>query len=342
MEIKQILKSKRKTYIMLEELENILQSQNYQDLYQDIKDLVSDGIIKPIKNKNRTNGKFPSLFLKYKILVQDDENEQLRDEIKHLTPDFEISKYLNNVELYKKHRKNVLILDKFFKENATKLKFQMSKNERAYQIWRYEKMLDTSIVKSIIAYNGLEKKLNFYMTPEPFFDYIPEIQDTQVLEKMVILIVENKDAWYTLRKIFKQKKELKIEGKLINGLLYGEGNKITKPEAIVDYESKFIGRTSSFLYWGDLDFTGIDMFERVKKQNLNSDIKLFSEIYEKMIDLSNIEDLSEIHNKQNTKIKLEDFLSNFNENYKEKIKEILEQNKYIPQEILNYVVLGGA
>ena len=342
MEIKQILKSKRKTYIMLEELENILQSQNYQDLYQDIKDLVSDGIIKPIKNKNRTNGKFPSLFLKYKILVQDDENEQLRDEIKHLTPDFEISKYLNNVELYKKHRENVLILDKFFKENAAKLKFQMSKNERAYQIWRYEKMLDTSIVKSIIAYNGLEKKLNFYMTPEPFFDYIPEIQDTQVLEKMVILIVENKDAWYTLRKIFKQKKELKIEGKLINGLLYGEGNKITKPEAIADYESKFIGGNSSFLYWGDLDFTGIDMFERVKKQNLNSDIKLFSEIYEKMIDLSNIEDLSEIHNKQNTKIKLEDFLSNFNENYKEKIKEILEQNKYIPQEILNYVVLGGA
>ena len=84
------------------------------------------------------------------------------------------------------------------------------------------------------------------------------------------------------------------------------------------------------------------MFERVKKQNPKSDIKLFSEIYEKMIDLSNIDDLSEIHNNQNKKIDLEAFLSNFDEAYKEKIKEILEQNKYIPQEILNYVVLGGA
>lgn len=345
MEIKEKLLKRHKTYITLEELEEIIESQDYLEFVQKVKALISEGILKPIVNKNRTNGKIPSLFLKYRVLVTDDKNNEFENEIKHLSSEFEISKYLNNIEIYKKHREELLILDEFFKKNSDKLNVKISKNERAYQIWGYEKMLDSNIGKSILKFNNLEKKLNYYLTPEPFFDYIPKIK-----EGMTILIVENKDTWYTLRKIFKQKNNAKnkqtidmnLLGTTINGLLYGEGNKITKPKAIVNYENQMLNIKANFLYCGDLDFTGIDMFERVKKQNEKSNIKLFTKIYEKMIDLSNIEKLSKIRNQQNKNINLEDFLTNFSEQYQSRINSILMQNKYIPQEILNYEILGGA
>lgn len=345
MGVKEELLNRHKTYIMLEELKKIIESQDYLDFVQKIKVLISEGILKPIENKNRTNGKIPSLFLKYRVLVKDNKNDDLENEIKHLSSEFEISKYLNNIEIYKKHREELIILDKFLKENSDKLKVKISKNERAYQIWNYEKMLDTSTLKSILKFNHLEERLNYYLTPEPFFDYIPKIKND-----MTILIIENKDSWYTLRKIFMQNASNKngetscmdIFGVIVDGLLYGEGNKITKLNAIEDYEKQMLNKKTNFLYWGDLDFTGIDMFERVKKQNAKSNIKLFTKIYEKMIDISEIQNLSKIRNSQNKNIDLEDFLSNFSKEYAEKINLILNKNQYIPQEVLNYEVLGGA
>ena len=345
MGVKEKLLNRNKTYIMLEELKEIVESQDYLDFVQKIKALVSDGVLKPIENKNRTNGKIPSLFLKYKVLITDNKNVEFENEIKHLSSEFEISKYLSNIEIYKKHREELLVLDEFFKKDSDKLNIKISKNERAYQVWGYEKMLDTSTLRYIIKINNLEEKLNYYLTPEPFFDYIPKIKDN-----MTILIVENKDSWYTLRKIFMQNNSSKNDeifgidmlGTAIDGLLYGEGNKITKPNAIEDYEKQMLNKKTNFLYWGDLDFTGIDMFQRVKKQNEKSNIKLFTRIYEKMIDISEIQNLSKIRNKQNKNINLEDFLDNFSKEYIEKINLILSKNLYIPQEVLNYEVLGGA
>ena len=153
-----------------------------------------------------------------------------------------------------------------------------------YQIWKYEKMLDTQVGKSILRVNNLEEILNFYLTPEPFFDYILNQK-----ENMTILIIENKDTWYTLRKIARNNKlkSLNILGLEIDGIIYGEGNKITKHNALEDYEKEMLNSKVNFVYWGDLDFTGIDIFERVKRANYRSDIRLFEEIYEKMLELSN-------------------------------------------------------
>ena len=330
---KEIQKLKQ-TYITLEELEKIIEPQNYINLVENINNLISDGIIVPIKNKKNTNGKIPSLFMKYRIIKNKEAEEETIKEIKHLSPELKIEKYLNHKETYKKQRKEIKKLDEFLKSKKEKLQTKISKNERAYQIWGYEKMLDTQIGKSIINFNELEEKLNFYLTPEPFFDYILEQK-----EKMTILIIENKDTWYTLRKIAKDNKmrTIKILGTPIDGLIYGEGNKITKPNALEDYEKEMLDTQAKFIYWGDLDFTGIDMFERVKKSNKKINIKLFTSIYEKMIELAENEDLQEIHKEQNKNINLNDFLYNFEkQETQEQIKQILETNKYIPQEILNY------
>lgn len=77
----------------------------------------------------------------------------------------------------------------------------LAKNERAYQIWNDEKILDNSLCKSMIKWNELEKMLNYYLTLEPFFDYLHTKK-----EKMTMLIIENKDTWYTMRKIMNEQK----------------------------------------------------------------------------------------------------------------------------------------
>ena len=251
-----------------------------------------------------------------------------------MSPELKIEKYLNNKETYRIHRKELKQLDYFLKNKKEKLNTKISKNERAYQIWGYEKMIDSDIGKSIINFNNLKEKLNYYLTPEPFFDCILEYNDD-----MTILIIENKDTWYTLRKIAKDRKlkQLRLFGENINGLIYGEGNKITKPNSLEIYVKEMLGRQAKFIYWGDLDFSGIDMFERVIKENSNIEINLFKKIYEKMLQLSDEKNLHEIHKEQNKNININQFLNNFKDiSIREKIKSLLNSNKYIPQEIINY------
>ena len=328
------IKGLNKTYVSLNEIEEIIRTNDYEQFVKTIKELTDINIIKPIKTKNNTNGKMPALYLKYRIIKDKAEDNEIENEIKHLSPELKIEKYLNNKKIYKIHRTEIKQLDCFLKNKKEKLHTKISKNERAYQIWGYEKMIDSAIGKSIINFNNLRENLNYYLTPEPFFDYILEYNDD-----MTILVIENKDTWYTLRKIAidKKLKQLKIFGENIEGLIYGEGNKITKPKSLEIYAKEMLGRQAKFLYWGDLDFSGIDMFERVRKENPNIEIKLFNKIYEKMLQLSNEKNLHDIRKEQNKNINISQFLRSFNDiSIQEKIECLLNSNKYIPQEIINY------
>lgn len=256
-------------------------------------------------------------------------------EIRTLCDLINIEEYLNKPSIYEKHRELLLPLNTFLIKNRKDLDIPISKNERAYQIWNDEKMLDDSLCKSIVKWNRLEGKLNYYLTPEPFFDYIHCKK-----EKMNILIVENKDTWYSLRKIINSlKNECYLCDIEIDGVLYGEGNKITKEKALEEYENEVIQRKCSFLYWGDLDYTGIEMYERVVNQNKNAEISLFTKIYEIMIDAKDLDLLGKIKHNQNNNISLELFIDSFDEKYQERIKYMLNKNSYIPQEIINAAIL---
>ncbi len=256
-------------------------------------------------------------------------------EIRTLCDLINIEEYLNKPSIYEKHRELLLPLNTFLIKNRKDLDIPISKNERAYQIWNDEKMLDDSLCKSIVKWNRLEEKLNYYLTPEPFFDYIHCKK-----EKMNILIVENKDTWYSLRKIINSlKNECYLCDIEIDGVLYGEGNKITKEKALEEYENEVIQRKCSFLYWGDLDYTGIEMYERVVNQNKNAEISLFTKIYEIMIDAKDLDLLGKIKHNQNNNISLELFIDSFDKKYQERIKYMLNKNSYIPQEIINAAIL---
>ena len=91
---------------------------------------------------------------------------------------------------------------------------------------------------------------------------------------------------------------------------------------------------NEILYFGDLDYEGIIIFENLHR-DFKDKVKIepFCIAYETMINKSEIKRLPMMKQGQNSNIST-NFLSYFTQDVQKKIIEILEQNRYIPQEIL--------
>lgn len=97
----------------------------------------------------------------------------MKEEITHLDGNINISFYLSNPKKYREQR-DIIPIERVLKKHKGLSDMRVSKNEHAYQIWRYEKQLDSASVRSVLMFNGLNNKLNYYKTPEPFFYFSPE------------------------------------------------------------------------------------------------------------------------------------------------------------------------
>lgn len=330
------LMSLKKTFITLDEIEDLISYNDYEELRAIIDGQIEGQVLKPVGKKN-TNGMIPPLHLKYRICNVGEDMTPYLEEIRHLHPDLKISAYMAHPKLYKNHRDILLPLSEMLKDRPESLLERMSKNERAYSIWHDEKTLDHATTKAVIRFLKLEDRLNYYLTPEPFFDYVLRNR-----EDMTVLIIENKDTWFTFRKLFtKNPDKCFLHGKTIDAIIYGEGNKVTKPKRMEQYEDDVLGRKARFLYFGDLDFTGIEMFQRVCMVNPCTKIKLFTELYGEMLRLTEIEKLGQIRTKQRNSLSIEEFLAIFTIDQARIIRKILNEYKYIPQEVLSYPILAG-
>lgn len=205
----------------------------------------------------------------------------------------------------------------------------VSKNERAYQIWRYEKQLDSASIRSILAFNGFNDKLNYYNTPEPFFYFSPE---NLLHREQTVLIIENKDTWYTLREIVRSGAPVDIFGHKIDGILYGEGKKVNRPRALDEFCESELRHVCGFLYFGDLDFEGITIFQELKAGNPKYKIDLFAEMYVYMLNEYPLSALSKTRKAQSRPETMDDFMSYFTGDHTAAISEMLNNGFYIPQE----------
>ena len=333
-----------KERIELDALRNIIKSEDYLSLVNTIECLENEDCIKPVKSSGK-NGKNPGLYLKYHIIREKDHDEDLIREIKGLHFWISSERFLKHPEKYLSCRTFIYTLSEFLKIHSDKLETALSENERAYQIWKDEKALDKKNGKDnirLLKECGVFEKLNTYPTPEPFFDYR---RGTDIHN---VLVIENKDTWFTVRKLM-------LEDPCLNSLLgvefdcivYGEGNKVTqKINSLEDYlsiDQPFCGKVC---YWGDLDLKGIDMYLSFKGISPRQNICPFIAAYELMIDrfdalLKNAEN-KEIfigHNNQTAPENIEEFYLAFDEMYADRLAELFSKGYYIPQEILNYEVL---
>lgn len=219
---KKLLSFQYKT-ITLDQLTSMAGRMEYSEFAGLITSLINKGLLDPVKSSGK-NGRRPALPNKFRIQKPEEDYTQALEDIKLLHPSFNHSKYIKQPVMYVKYKKEIDTLSKFLWEHEDLLQTPMSINERSFQIWGIEKLIkEKSVIKTIFQFNDWDLSLlNYYETPEPFFEYnFP----TAATSQMNILIIENKDTWFTLRKIMRED-GLNHLFRDYHVLLYGEGKKI--------------------------------------------------------------------------------------------------------------------
>ncbi len=321
--------------IDLNNIRDYLNISDYTQLYNAICSLIDEEVIKPIK-KSGTNGMKPALYNKYFIIDEQKDYSMYKDEINfNLNPTINTSYYLKNISKYIEDRENILKLSIFLDKSKHKLENTISKNERSFQIWQKEKFLSDGKGEKLLKNLGFDLSfLNIYETTEPIAYYSVNKNVPQN-----ILIIENKDTFYSIRKYLMETSCNQILGQNISTVIYGSGKKIYK--SFSDFklcgEPYFFDKNNRILYFGDLDYEGIIIYEGIYEMfKDNIEIELFNNAYTYMIDkyISNNIELPDTKEFQNKNIR-DIFLNNFNEKYRELILDILTSGRYIPQEIIN-------
>lgn len=327
-----------KKIIELDKIDEIYKTESYEELCKVVADLIKEERILPVKNSGG-NGKKPTLYKKYRILEKNKDNSEILDEINYkLSTKFSIEYYKNHLEKYKEHREYIFKLDDFITNKQWLLSKTISMNERAFQIWGREKFLQKEGGKTILKNLGIDlKELNYYDTSEPLAYYSKYKETPQK-----VLIIENKDTYYTMRRHLISGGD-NIFGENIGTLIYGGGKNINK--AFNDYkisvEDYVSDSRNKILYFGDLDYEGIIIYEGLYKLfSKEYNMIPFISGYKRMIDKAKIESIclpktKEGQNKNISGI----FLKEFDEEYRTKIEEILKNDRYIPQEIVSIIDL---
>lgn len=319
--------------ISLEELLKSHIRNSYEQQYQFVINLLEQKKIKPVRSSG-TNGKSPALYRSYWIIEAKKDYSALEEELKYrLHPMISVDYYLSHLENYEKDREFVLLLNHYLRNNLKMLSYQESVNERSFEIWNREKFLTKEQGKRILKCCNLNmEELNVYNTAEPLSYY----SHTR-LTPQSLLILENKDTFYSMRRHLLEGKS-KIFGEEIGTLIYGAGKRILKSFEDFDFcvEPYMAEIENRILYFGDLDYEGIGIYEKLANSYRSRwKILPFVQAYEKMLEKAEqTAGLPETKEKQNRNIS-EHFFSYFSIEKEKQMKEILEKEKYIPQEILN-------
>ncbi|MFZ5969398.1 MAG: Wadjet anti-phage system protein JetD domain-containing protein [Bacillota bacterium] len=314
-----------------EDLRKIFRLESYSDFYHFAKMLIESRVL---EGKGKLNRMPEPMYHRFRIL------SKYKTYINHdyldlLYPKFDVSFYKvrKNINVLEKHypyiKKLSDYLNKCLASKDNPLVYEMAINERSFEIWKDEKFLESDEGKALLKNIKFSMgELNVFKSREPFFDFYQEIRNT-----VQILIVENKDTWYSLRKTMKYTGELMLFGKNFNVIVYGEGKKILRSLEYLE-ERPYKEYVESIYYIGDLDYEGISILNLLKDKYPQYNISPFLEMYNFMIQKSKGIDLSRVSGKKQTKYKIDDFLHHIEE--REYIENILAQGCYIAQEIVNY------
>ena len=303
--------------ISLEEL--LPRTDDYQEQYDYIQQMISDGLIKPV-GRSPMNGKKPALHTSYHVIEpMPDYSEEIR-ELHYKIRFINIDYYTAHPDVYRKEREQALQLEAWLKHKDD---VSVSENERRYEIWGYEKFNETNILKHC----GIDKALlNTYKTVEPFAYYSHTRKTPQKL-----LIIENKDPFYGMRKHLLAGHDT-ICGEEIGTLIYVGGNGVGS--SLTEFESSaepyMLADGNELLYIGDLDYAGIRIYETLVELT-GLPVKPFVKGYKTMLDKA----VSPGKCKKNQAFESGNrFFSYFDSDTANHIRDLLAKGLYIPQEIL--------
>ncbi len=328
-----------KKYITLADLAKLLniEKNDAKTLYYSISELIKEGTIEAVKSSLQNGNYEYPLNKKYRILIEPAKDEEIINQVNNLHPTLRKSGYLSShVQEYVKNKEVIDKLDHylFYMKKGT----DISRKERSFEIFGHEKVLDKSEVKVLLRNLDIsDSDLGFYDTPEYcFHDYIPQRKDN-----LTLLICENKDIWFNIRRCMFEDHYKSLFGVSIDGVVYGNGNKVSdKKGALVEYV-KFMGNPAvNFLYWGDIDREGLDIYKRTREVNETLNIELFTMGYRKMIERSRNITLEDSPSSKKEGMDFNDLFGGFSLDEQKFLNQVLKDNKLIPQEIIPYTLLS--
>lgn len=333
--------------ISLDQLLQRYKSESYTEQYNYMIARIKKDEIRPVK-ASPLNGKRPALHQSYWLVEKQKNYDELLNELKFgLSTAISTDYYWKNPAIYEEERKWVKLLSQYL-DQPTSLNKSISLNERSFQIWGREKFLQKEQGKRVLKHCNISiEQLNIYRTSEPLAYYSASRQVPQT-----ILMIENKDTFFSMRRYLIENNNQTLFGEQIQTLVYGAGKGILR--SIDDFcfcvEPYMNDKHNHYLYFGDLDYEGIGIYERLAELfKQEHKIIPFVPAYEKM--LQKIATYGSMHQEdmdhtsanhflpdtkegQNRNIS-EMFFSFFKALAKEQMLDILEAEKYIPQEILN-------
>lgn len=310
--------------------DNFEKNGGYETFYKSIKSLEENGLIKAINNK-KYNSFIPRLNLNYQKVKKEitvDKDVILEIQTKYSSK-IDMTYFLTNVSEYLKEKEKIRAISEFFRKKEQQ---EISLNERSFELFNDEKFLQNEGV-AFLKKMGLQiQDLKCYQTYEPFFYY----KKTGSGNQLNVLIVENKDTFYSFKKLLQEGKSnfLNID---IPMVIYGEGKKIEQSiDFLKELEHLIV---ENIYYFGDLDPVGIGIWDNLNRK-VEQEVVPFKGLYEKLLE-KNISNAKTI--KTNQKFKenhFENFSKYFDEEFKYKLELILKSNKYIPQEGLTKIDLS--
>lgn len=328
--------------ITLERLLEESGKKEYGEQYEEICRRIREHRLIPVK-KSPLNGKKPALHLSYWIVEEEPDYKEEIEELKfRMSPAISTDYYFNHLKTYREEAKWVRLLNRYLTEQQEPA--YVSVNERSFQIWGREKFLQREQGRTVLAHCGIRmEQLRVYGTTEPLAYYSASRRIPQT-----ILILENKDTFYSMRRYLLEEEKPhsggpgKIFGEEIGTLVYGGGKGILRSfeDFSLCVEPHVNARENEILYFGDLDYEGIGIYERLADsfQKESSGIRPFVPAYTKMLEKARCRGgtdfLPETSEGQNQNLSGR-FFQYFSEQEQEEMKRILQAGKYIPQEIVN-------
>ncbi|WP_292392998.1 Wadjet anti-phage system protein JetD domain-containing protein [Methanoculleus sp. UBA303] len=295
------------------------------------------GVLKPLKNAIplQQYGRLPNRYTIARESIAEDGASLSRehlDELLSLSPPIDIDYYATHSEHYARDREYILRINDLIRQCDSE---ELTANERSYLLFGDEKAItmprEASVDGDIILRNlkltlrDIKAKRVF----EPFVSIQKNFYAHEGVSQRSVLIVENKDTFWTLQNAV-------MSGGIagVHLVVYGEGNAILKKFEYM----QTIGGTpeDEYFYFGDIDQEGIYIYNRLRERYLEYDIKPTVSLYTYLLSKVGAEKAQPLRRSRNIKtVSLSPFIDFFDQSAGAAIRRIIQEQKYLPQEVLN-------
>ena len=310
------------------DIKDFIPHYRYSDLVNEIESLVAAGTLTP---RGRLNGMKQPLYHSY--AVHREPNERMLTEIRNLPPYLKNHYYVQNPNAYQEDKPYIDRLCDFYENDKDLLSFPATLNERAYQLVGNEKWLLPKFGGlTVLARLGIAlESLNVFATPEPFH-YVQYNDPIRT-----VLISENKDAFYDIKKLAKGM-PFRLWDITMDLLVWGEGSHI---ETSFEFMTELNATTDvEVFYWGDLDYAGIGILTRLIENFPQSRIVPHCRLYQEMLNRTpNPPDQTTAVRDKDKDIQI--FLSFFDAPQRQVIQSLLLRHRRVPQEAVPFHIMSG-